>query len=149
VAPIILYSAKENRLVTISGLGTWPKALPRDYFQKNHSGKIPAGVERTIVPAAPDAWLTALELFGTMSFGEIAQGAPMLARRGCPPAPLTAEIIAEHEAHCRRSPSKFPFCLPNGKPPLAGDVFVQADLARTPQHMVDEEKARAPRGRIA
>src|SRR6476661_1167379 len=36
VAPIILYSAKENRVVTISGLGTWPRALDRDLFKKQH-----------------------------------------------------------------------------------------------------------------
>ena len=29
VAPIIIYSAAEDRLVTIPGLGTWPKALDR------------------------------------------------------------------------------------------------------------------------
>src|SRR5262249_24952734 len=47
VAPIIIYSAAENRIVTIPGLGTWPKATPRDYFQKKHGGKIPQGIMRT------------------------------------------------------------------------------------------------------
>ena len=31
-----------------------------------------AGVLRTVVPAAPDAWITALARWGTMSFGEVA-----------------------------------------------------------------------------
>src|SRR5262247_2889009 len=75
VAPIIIYSAKEDRLVTIAGLGGWPKAVTPDYFQKRHGGKIPTGILRTVVPAAPDAWITALKLFGTMSFGEVAQSA--------------------------------------------------------------------------
>src|SRR5205807_4056153 len=30
VAPIIIYSAAENRVITISGLGGWPKALDRN-----------------------------------------------------------------------------------------------------------------------
>src|ERR1700755_487105 len=75
VAPIILYSAEENRIVTIAGLGTWPRALDRDLFKKHHGSKIPSGVLRTIVPAAPDAWITALSRYGTMSFGDVAEGA--------------------------------------------------------------------------
>src|SRR5262245_19851010 len=31
VAPIILYSVEEQRVVTIAGLGTWPKSLPVDH----------------------------------------------------------------------------------------------------------------------
>ena len=40
VAPIIIYSAADNRVFTIPGLGTWPKALERDHFKKHHGGKI-------------------------------------------------------------------------------------------------------------
>ena len=36
VAPIIIYFAAENRLITIPGLGPWPKALDPNYFMKNH-----------------------------------------------------------------------------------------------------------------
>src|SRR6478672_6151413 len=53
VAPIIIYSAAENRVFTIPGLGTWPKAIEADHFQKRHGGKIPQGILRTVVPAAP------------------------------------------------------------------------------------------------
>src|SRR3954451_16720572 len=48
VAPIIVYSAVENRVVTIPGLGPWPKALDRNYFKNNHRGKIPQGIMRTV-----------------------------------------------------------------------------------------------------
>src|SRR5262245_8061734 len=46
VAPIIIYSAADDRLVTIPGLGPWPKATPRDFFKQHHGGKIPQGVLR-------------------------------------------------------------------------------------------------------
>src|SRR5215471_14993466 len=72
VAPIIIYSAAEDRVVTIPGLGPWPRAIPRDHFKTQFGGKIPQGILRTVVPAAPDAWITALERYGTMSFGEVA-----------------------------------------------------------------------------
>src|SRR3954454_10363684 len=131
VAPIIIYSAAENRIVTIPGLGTWPKALDRHYFMKNHGGKIPQGIMRTVVPAAPDAWITALAHFGTMSFGEVAQSAISYARDGFPAYPLMSEVITEHEAEYRKFPSNVAVYLPNGRPPQPGEIFVQTALAAT------------------
>jgi gamma-glutamyltranspeptidase/glutathione hydrolase len=149
VAPIIIYSAKEDRLVTIAGLGPWPKAVTRDYFKKHHGGKIPAGILRTVVPAAPDAWITALKRFGTMSFGEVAHSAIGYARDGFVVYPLMAEIIAAHEAEYRAYPSNTALYLWQGRPPRVGDVFVQKDLASTIQFMADEEAAAKQRGREA
>ena len=149
VAPIIIYSAADDRVFTIPGLGPWPKAIPRDHFQKHYGGKIPQGVLRTVVPAAPDAWITALERFGTMSFGEVAQSAIGFARDGFPVYPLMSEIIAEHEAEYRAFPSNVALYLPKGRPPQPGEVFVQAALAATLQHMADQEGAARHRGRAA
>src|ERR1700730_4370235 len=98
VAPIIIYSAAHDRIFTIPGLGTWPKAIERDFFKNRHAGRIPQGVLRTVVPAAPDAWITALARFGTMGFGEVARAAIGFARGGFPVYPLMADIITEHEA---------------------------------------------------
>jgi gamma-glutamyltranspeptidase / glutathione hydrolase len=149
VAPIIIYSAAHDRIVTIPGLGTWPKALDRNYFKKHHGGKIPQGIMRTVVPAAPDAWITALERFGTMSFGEVAQSAIGYARDGFPVYPLMNEIITEHEAEYRLFPSNVELYLPKGRPPQVGEVFVQKALGATLQHMADQEAAARSRGREA
>jgi gamma-glutamyltranspeptidase / glutathione hydrolase len=150
VAPIIVYSAVEDRVLTVPGLGPWPKALAPDYFQKHHGGKIPSGVLRTVVPAAPDAWITALARWGKMSFGEVAASAIGFARDGFPVYPLMAEIITEHEAEYRRFASSIPIYLPKGRPPRVGEVFVQTDLAATMQYMADQEAAVArKRGREA
>src|SRR5918912_860759 len=56
VAPIMIYLAHEDRVVTISGLGRWPQAASVEYFHTHHGGRIPVGVERCITPAAPDAF---------------------------------------------------------------------------------------------
>src|SRR5205823_7506393 len=149
VAPIIIYSAAENCVVTIPGLGAWPKALPRDYFVKHHGGKIPQGIMRTVVPAAPDAWITALERFGTMSFGEVAQSAIGFARDGFPVYPLMSEVITAHEAEYRKFPTNVALYLPKDRPPRPGEVFVQTALAATLQHMADQEAAVRQRGREA
>jgi gamma-glutamyltranspeptidase / glutathione hydrolase len=149
VAPIIIYSAADERVLTIPGLGAWPAAIERDHFKKRHGCKIPQGILRTVVPAAPEAWITALERFGTMSFGEVAQSAIGFARDGFPVYPLMSEIISEHEAEYRMFPSNVALYLPQGRPPQPGEVFVQRALAATLEHMADEEAAARHRGRAA
>ena len=68
VAPIIIYLAEARKVITISGLGVWPKALRPDFFEREHGGTIPESILRVVVPAAPDAWITALENYGTTPY---------------------------------------------------------------------------------
>jgi gamma-glutamyltranspeptidase / glutathione hydrolase len=141
VAPIMIYHAEKQEVVTIAGLGTWPRALDPEFFMREHGGKIPLGVLRVVVPAAPDAWITALKRYGTMSFGEVASGAIRLARDGFPMYPLMAASIEKQQERLRQWPSSAAVMLPNGKPPQAGELFRQTDLAASLQYMADEEKA--------
>ncbi|MCK6449336.1 MAG: gamma-glutamyltransferase [Alphaproteobacteria bacterium] len=149
VAPILIYLAERDEVVSIAGLGTWPAAADVERFRREFGGHVPSGILRTVVPAAPAAWIAALERFGTMSFGEVAAAAIRFARDGFALHQLMAEIIAEHEADYRKQPEKAAIYLPGGRPPRAGDKFVQADLARTLQFMADEERKAAGRGRAA
>ena len=149
VAPIIYYDAKASRVETISGLGYWPKLADVEVFRRDHGGSIPEGLLRTVVPAAPDAWITALGRYGTMSFGEVATAAIRFAREGFPMYPLLAGMLQMNEAGYRRWPSNAAIFLPEGQLPQVGDIFVQADLAGTLQYMVDQEAAQADRGRAA
>jgi gamma-glutamyltranspeptidase/glutathione hydrolase len=140
VAPQIIYTAKHKKVHCIDGLGVWPQAITPDYFIKRHGGKIPKGVERCVVPAAPDAWLTALEHFGTMSFGEVASHAIRFALDGFPMHPMMSDFIKEHQQAYRGWPASRKVFLPKGRPPEVGEVFKQPDLGRTMQYMADEEK---------
>src|SRR5438874_13409725 len=36
VAPIMLYLAAKREVLTISGLGTWPRAVTSDFFAQRH-----------------------------------------------------------------------------------------------------------------
>jgi gamma-glutamyltranspeptidase/glutathione hydrolase len=149
VAPILIYHAEKREVVTIAGLGPWPKALDPELFMREHGGKIPVGVLRTVVPAAPDAWITALRRYGTMSFGEVVAAAIRLARDGFPMYPLMAASLEKHAERHASWPSSAAVYLPNGRPPQAGDIFRQSDLGASLQYMADEEKAAASRGREA
>src|SRR5215471_14185855 len=141
VAPIMIYDAAKREVMTIAGLGWWPKALDPEFFMREHGGKIPVGVLRTVVPAAPDAWITALKRYGTMSFGEVAAAATRLARDGFPMYPLMAASLERHAERHAQWPSSAAVYLPGGKVPQPGDIFRQSDLGASLQYMADEEKA--------
>jgi gamma-glutamyltranspeptidase / glutathione hydrolase len=149
VAPIMVYLADRTEIKTISGVGTWPKKASLDYFIEKHGGKIPVGIDRTVVPAAPDAWITALRHYGTLSFEEISRDAIELAEGGFPVYSFLSNNIKEAPDHYRRWPSQAEIYLPNGRPPEPGEVFVQKDLARTIQKMVAAEQRKRFLGRAA
>ena len=142
VAPIMIRTG-QGKVVTIAGLGHWPKRLPADLFMREHGGKMPLGILRTVVPAAPDAWITALTDYGTMSFGDVAGAAVRYAREGFAVFEYMATMIKQYEDGYRSWPSNAAIFLPGGKLPQVGDRFVQSDLAGTLQYMIDQERAAA------
>jgi gamma-glutamyltranspeptidase / glutathione hydrolase len=140
VAPIMIRMAS-GETVSIDGLGVWPRRIPADLFMTEHDGTIPHGVLRTVTPAAPDAWITALRDYGTMSFEQVATAAMRLARDGFAVFPLLADGIAKRQAGYRRWEANEAIYLPGGRPPEVGERFVQADLARTIEKMIEAERA--------
>ena len=92
---------------------------------REHDGHIPVGPLRTVVPSAPDAWITALERHGTMTFGEVAEASIRLARDGFIMYPLMASVIGKKVDAYSRWPSNAEIYLPGGRPPAVGDLFVQ------------------------
>lgn len=115
VAPIMIYLAERDEVVTISGLGWWPKAASLDYFVKQHGGKIPKGLKRTVVPAAPDAWIMALEKFGTISFGDAAAAAIRCAREGFAMHHVMRDYLVANAETYRGFPSSAEIYLPGGR----------------------------------
>ncbi|HEX2941111.1 MAG TPA: gamma-glutamyltransferase, partial [Rhodopila sp.] len=143
VAPILI-RVSDGTVESIAGLGWWPQALPADLFMRQHGGKIPAGVLRTVIPAAPDAWITALRRHGTMRFAEVAASAIRFAAEGFAVYPLLERSIGAHLDEYRRWQSNTALFLPNGRVPRSGEKFLQTDLARTLQYMADQDRAAGP-----
>lgn len=148
VAPILVYTAQTQKVWSISGLGGWPAAASLDFFLNECNGTIPAGILRTVIPAAPDAWITALERFGTMSFSDVSAAAIRFAGQGFVMYPLMSEMIRTHIDSYSKWPSSAEVYLPGGREPQVGDIFKQTDLARTIQYMADQERSAAPQGRL-
>jgi gamma-glutamyltranspeptidase/glutathione hydrolase len=140
VAPIMVYLKERDEVLTLAGVGPWPKATSLDRFVQEF-GEVPLGILRTVVPAAPDANIQALLRWGTMSFADVAAAAIRYARDGFPMHNLMAAYLEDHQETYRMWPANAEIYLPDGEVPKIGDRFVQSDLAGSLQYMADQETA--------
>jgi gamma-glutamyltranspeptidase/glutathione hydrolase len=157
-SPILIRTA-EGKVFCISGIGTAPKLMTRDFFVNRRtspaleqesqrrgrsSGPIPSyGLLPALVPGMVDAGLLALREFGTKSFEETIQPAIELAD-GFPIDRMRSRSIAEAVHFLKRFPTSQGVFLPRGQAPAPGEIFRQPDLARTLRSMVTaEQKAHA------
>ena len=147
VAPIILYRADDGRVVSLDGVGVWPRAADVATMQRDHGDHVPEGLLRTVVPAAPASWIKALTDHGTLGFADVSAEALKAARDGFEVYPLFADFVASRAEKYARFPSTAAIFLPGGRPPQVGETFRQTDLAATLQSLIDAEaEARAAGG---
>ena len=139
VAPMMIYDAKTEELITIAGVGGWPKSLDVDAFIERHNGEIPLGVRRTVVPASPDACLQALERFGTLRYRDVAARAIKYAAEGFPRHQVMLDYVAQYADDLRNFEDNMAILMPGGEVPALGSKLVQTDLARTLEFLCDEE----------
>jgi gamma-glutamyltranspeptidase / glutathione hydrolase len=149
VAPIVLYSANDKQVRSISGLGTWPKAVDREYFIRECGGEIPSGVHRCVMPAALDAWLTALKEFGTMTVADVVEAPRILAEEGFRAYNFFCKNIEAEAETLAGWPSTAETYLPNGRPPRVGERFVQPGLGNLFRMLVEAEEGAQHLGREA
>ncbi len=138
VAPIIYGSADGRAVETISGLGRWPMAASIRHFEENHGGDMPEGIPRTVTPAAPDAWLSALARWGTLTFEEVVQPALELAQKGRPVDERFHKAL-QHPSIQTYETTAATF-LPEGVPVPPGQLFKQTELANTFHRMIAAER---------
>ena len=149
VAPILVHLGRTGETFEVSGVGPYPKRATADFFREKCGGQIPAGVLRTVVPAAPDAWCAALERWGTKSFGETVAPALECAERGFPLSVFSAYQFGRAADKVRRFPTSAAVYLKDGQGPPPGYLLVEAELAETIKMMVAAETASRARGRGA
>src|SRR5213593_2823538 len=139
VAPILVHVARTGETFQVSGVGPYPRASTVAYFRERHGGQIPPGLPRTVVPAAPDAWLTALERWGTMSFADVAHAPTEHAERGFPISAFSAYQMGANVEKYRRWPTSIPLLLRDGRAYRTGEILVQRELGETLRRMARAE----------
>ncbi|MGV8989627.1 MAG: gamma-glutamyltransferase family protein [Cypionkella sp.] len=147
VAPMILRMAHDGQVRVIDGVGRWPATADRMHFEAAHRSRIPTGILRTVVPGAPDAWITALARFGTKSFAEVAEPARQLAAGGFEAHDDLVEVVEHYAREFRLFPENARIWMPDGRPPERGSVVRYPDLAQTLGRLIDAERGQASNGR--
>jgi gamma-glutamyltranspeptidase/glutathione hydrolase len=146
VAPIMIYLASEDAVITISGLGTWPQATSINLIQRRGGAITEEGFLSSIVPSAPDAWITALDQYGTMTFTDVVRYAFRLAQQGFPAYPLFINNLQNRSKYHHWESTRRVF-YPSGTIPLLGELIIQKDLARTFKRLMQIEQQHHQQGR--
>ncbi|MDP8923752.1 MAG: gamma-glutamyltransferase, partial [Chloroflexota bacterium] len=136
VAPIILHSAATGETHTISGVGRWPAAATIDTVRDPATGNLARDLRQCVVPAAMDAWLLALERFGTLGLGDVLANPIDLCENGFVMYDLLAAAVRARAAKLGKWPGTAAVFLPEGRPLEPGELVFQKDLARTFRRLV-------------
>ncbi len=160
-APLLIRTP-DGRVHSIAGVGTAPALMTLEFFlnrekdpeleleavQREHkTGHIPSyGTLPALVPGMVDAALLALQRFGTLPFGEVAEPAASLAEQH-PIDNMRSRSIAEASSFLRLFPTSLAVYAPDGRRPRPGDLFRQDDLAATIRSMVRAERAALAAGK--
>jgi gamma-glutamyltranspeptidase/glutathione hydrolase len=131
VAPTLIRPADDTETWVIDGVGPWGREVTLDAFLARHEETMPLGSPAGVVPAAFDAWCTALTRFGTWRLADVLAPAIDYARNGFPLDRGTAtalELLGNGFSAYESSRAVY---WPAGRPPRPGEVLRQSDLART------------------
>ena len=137
-APIIIYSARDRRVVVINGQGSAPRAATPALFAGRAAipGNGPLGAT---VPAVIDSVAIALAQYGTRSFSEVAAPALELAD-GFP----MYEFLHRYLESERKASEPYAWTMrtyyPEGRVTRAGEMFRQPNLAATLRTLAAAER---------
>ena len=142
-APILMYSARDRRVVVINGQGPAPKAAGPQLFAGKDAipGNGPLGAT---LPAAVDSAALALAKYGTKSLAEVLQPAIELAD-GFPMYDFLQHYLQSERAASEQYAWTKQTYYANGITPV-GQMFRQPNLAATLRALTGAEKDALARG---
>jgi len=128
----IVWDAGNDQLTGLNASGRSPKLLSLQYFQQQQLSEVPKlGPLSVSVPGAVDGWFELHERYGLLPMTDILAPAIAYAENGFP----VSEVIAAAWASNAKSRCEFPgfetTFLPDGAPPLKGQIFRNPALAKT------------------
>jgi gamma-glutamyltranspeptidase/glutathione hydrolase len=138
-APIIIYSARDKRVVVINGQGSAPKAANPQLFAGKDviPGNGPLGAT---IPAAVDSAAIALAKYGTKSLSDVLQPAIELAD-GFPMYEFLHHYFETERRFCEPYSWTMQTYYPGGTITPVGEMFRQPNLAATLRALAAAEKA--------
>jgi gamma-glutamyltranspeptidase/glutathione hydrolase len=131
---MVIYLAKEKRVITIDHRETAPASFTPAVFQKD--GK-PVDFDTAVasgaavgVPGTVRGWHEALERYGTMSFRQVLAPAIDVATRGFPVSPTFHQLTTENERKFQLFATTGALYLRNGKAAPVGTILRNPGMAK-------------------
>src|SRR5438552_6036058 len=150
-AVLLVYDSKTKKVYSINAEGTAPRLATIEWYKEHNGGKLPVNdsLLSGTVPGVIDAWYILLDRWGTMSFAQVLSEAIDLAENGFPMGDNFAHRFAVPSADRKlhKYPTSVKLYYPNGRPPQAGEIFRNPDLARTLRRLVEAETQNKSKGR--
>jgi gamma-glutamyltranspeptidase/glutathione hydrolase len=143
---MFIYDAKSERRIILDYNGCSPYAV--DATRITNPQDLESGIRSALTPGALGGWLTALEKYGTMDRATVFQPAIEYAEGGFPLSINNARFFASNAARLRDWPTSTANYLPDGQPPVAGEIFTQPNLARSFRTIVEGGKDAFYKGEI-
>lgn len=147
----LLYNPKTKKVIAINALGVAPTGATPSFF-KDKGMKYPPqyGALAAVTPGTAGGLMTLLAEYGTMSLKEILSPAMEMAQ-GYPIEAQTANAIEREKTRIKEWPYSKKVFLPHlnesREAPVAGEIFVQNDLFKTLQKLVDTEQQALKNGK--
>jgi gamma-glutamyltranspeptidase/glutathione hydrolase len=137
-AVILIKPAADDTPTAICGQGPAPAGATLAHYRSEGIDVIPGnGLLAACVPGAFDAWMLMLRDHGTMTLAEALAPAIFYANEGCPIVPgAVGAIRGVADLFAREWQSSAAIWLPEGKPPVAGTIHRNPDLAQTLARLV-------------
>lgn len=149
----LYYEAASGKVHALNGSGRAPAGLTLARAQADtgaSGGYLPLDhVHAITVPGAAAGWVDCVEMWGTWPLARVLQPAIALAKEGFPVSPVTAYSWDRGVPLLQRSVNAGELLTPAGVAPVAGEVFMNANLAATFEALATEGKAGFYQGRVA
>ncbi|MFQ5840259.1 MAG: gamma-glutamyltransferase [Candidatus Methylomirabilales bacterium] len=146
----LIYLARERRLVALQGMGWAPAAATTEWFRAQGMDQVPRrGLLSPTIPGCVDAWISALDRYGTKPFASLLQPAVVIAEEGFPVSPSLAEDLMQALPILEPHAGSRAVFLPNGRPLAFGELLVQKDLAASLRGIAQGGRGAFYQGRLA
>ncbi len=129
---MLIWHEKSQKLYALNGSGRAPQGMRPEYFAAQGMQSIPERGPLAInVPGAVDGWFAALERFGSLPAETLLAPAIEYAQDGVPVTARLGGWLAKAELLLKRWDSSATIFLAGKRPPRAGELLRQPQLART------------------
>lgn len=137
--PLIFWTEKESRVRVLCGQGPAPGLATPEFFRSQAMEMVPGiGLLPATVPGAFGAWMTMLRDYGTWSLESVLEPAICYATEGFPLVPRAIQAItAVASLFTEEWHSSAAIWLPQGKPPVVGELFHAPAIAQTYRRVME------------